>query len=140
MAMNNKKKLYFLGFKWRQFSWWTRSLIVIFILLLDVLMRYLIDDRNIRAIAGILLFGSFYGYLIFEWTRKNAIYYRRNDGITIKIAGKKLHIDTNFISKAWLDEDGLNIQRINRVDTFPVDHLKEQDVERLLQILKEYET
>ncbi len=79
-------------------------------------------------------------YMVWKFTCKNFILLQGENLYKLRLGGRKLEFDAKFISQVWLDEDGLNIQRINRVDTFPVDHLKEQDVERLLQILKEYET
>lgn len=136
--MMKNKKPYFFGLKWRNSSFSKRMAVVWAFILLFIISRFLpIDDSLGASIAGTLWIG-FYCYLFYEWSRKNAVYFRYNPKITIKIAGEKLEFDATFISDVWIDEDGLNIQRVNRVDTFPVDHLREEDVERLFSILKEY--
>jgi len=96
---------------------------------------YLVRE-TIYVYVTLMVVATFYA--VWKFTRKDSIWLQRENFYKLKIAGHKLEFDASFISKVWLDDDGLNIQRINRVDTFPVDHLRKEDVDRLLIVLKEY--
>jgi len=92
------------------------------------------------ANISIGIFHTFFiGYIIYEATRKNAIYYRNKDNYTLKIDGEKLELDLQFLSGSFIDEKELNIKRINRIDTFSIAHLRQSDIDKLLGVLKEYE-
>jgi len=88
---------------------------------------YLVRE-TIYVYVTLMVVATFYA--VWKFTRKDSIWLQRENFYKLKIAGHKLEFDASFISKVWLDDDGLNIQRINRVDTFPVDHLRKEDVDR----------
>ncbi len=92
---------------------------------------------GVMSICVFLLLG--FGNIIWSQTRKNAFFFKREQNFLLKIAGKKLDLNLNFLSEVWLENNELHIRRINRVDSFPIIHLREDDVDKLVAILKEYE-
>jgi len=131
------EKIHFFNFKWREYPVWVHFLVGSIPVLMVYIPIWFFDIKEL-SYPGIILYLLFFGYFLWQSTLRNAFYFIRKHQYKLIIDRKKLEFDATFISKVWLDEDGLNIQRINRVDTFPVDHLREDDVERLLTILKEY--
>ncbi|WP_213520067.1 hypothetical protein [Nonlabens sp.] len=43
------------------------------------------------------------------------------------VNGKKLKVDVKFLSAYYIRQEALHVERINRLDTFPLDHLREKD-------------
>ncbi len=133
------KKIHFFNVKWRDYSWWSRSLIFTAILIIYYLPKLFVSEE-FSTYLGLATYSLFIGYIIYESTRKNAVHYRRENVFTIKLAGKKVEMDVTFISQVWIEDDQLHIRRINRVDTFPISHLRQADLDKLVVILKEYES
>lgn len=78
-------------------------------------------------------------YLIWLATRKNALSWKRDNQVKLRINGKTLDIDIKFISQVWIEDQCLSIRRINRVDSFSITHLRDADINKLVVILKEFE-
>ncbi|MEP2969521.1 hypothetical protein, partial [Nonlabens ulvanivorans] len=91
------------------------------------------------GIPGVVLYLIGLAYLIWLATRKNALHWKRDDQVKLKIDGKTLELDMKFISQVWVEDQHLLIRRINRVDSFPIDQLRPADLDKLVAILKEYE-
>ncbi|MGJ8684199.1 MAG: hypothetical protein ACSHWW_06230 [Nonlabens sp.] len=134
-----KKKLYFFSISWRNYPTWLIIVFTIIICFTYISLRFLAEDTIVDDIIGAVFWLSFYGYFIFQWTCKNAVFYKHADHYSIKINGKKLDFDLKFLSEAWIEDNQLHIRRINRVDSFPLNHLRQEDVDKLMGILKEYE-
>jgi hypothetical protein len=54
----------------------------------------------------------------------------------LAIKGKKLEVDVKFLSAYYIKEEVLHIERINRLDTFPLDHLREKDIKKMLDLIE----
>jgi hypothetical protein len=83
-----------------------------------------------------LLYVVTISYRIFQSTRKNAFDWRRGDQFKLTIKGKKLEVDVKFLSAYYIKEEVLHIERINRLDTFPLDHLREKDIKKMLNLIE----
>lgn len=134
-----KKKLHFISIKWRQYSRGKQFLIAVPFILLYALMAYFFWDTLGYYQFGLITNLALYAYLFYPFFLKNAVFYRQDHNFTLKIKGKKLDLDLKFLSEVWIENNELNIRRINRVDTFPIGHLRQDDVEKLVALLKEYE-
>lgn len=133
-----KKKLHFSGFFQKDRQWSSKYFIISYIILGIFIIRLVVDFKIGDYIN--LVFGTlFMGYLAYDLFRKNVVYYKGDDNYILKIKGQKLEIDASFISQVWLENDHIHIQRVNRVDSFGISHIREKDVQRLLHILEEYQ-
>ncbi|MBF4984434.1 hypothetical protein FNJ87_08885 [Nonlabens mediterrranea] len=81
----------------------------------------------------------FLAYVLWSITRKNALHWKKDNQVKLRINGKTLDIDIKFISQVWIEDQCLSIRRINRVDSFSITHLRDADVNKLVVILKEFE-
>jgi hypothetical protein len=54
----------------------------------------------------------------------------------LAIKGKKLEVDVKFLFAYYIKEEVLHIERINRLDTFPLDHLREKDIKKMLDLIE----
>lgn len=134
-----KKKLHFFNLAWRKYSKWQQILIALLIISIYLGIRYFIEDTTIDTIFGMVFWVGFYGYLFYPFLLKNTFHYGRDENFTLKIKGEKLDLNLKFLSEVWIENNELHIRRINRVDSFDISHLREEDVEKLVSLLKEYE-
>ncbi|WP_438962590.1 hypothetical protein [Nonlabens sp.] len=134
-----KKKLHFLNMKWRQYSRGKQFLMTLPFILLYALMAFFFWDTLVHYQFGLITNIALWAYLSYPVFLKNAVFYRQDHNFTLKIKGKKLDLDLKFLSEVWIENKELNIRRINRVDSFDMSHLREKDVNKLFNLLKEYE-
>lgn len=135
--MTPKKKLYFFNDRYKDYPKWIFpafivAFAILFVEILDKIARHYIFTLYTTGLLYILLIG----YLIFQSTRKNAFHWVRDDQFKLTIKGKKLEVDVKFLSDYYIEEEVLHIIRINRLDTFPVDHLREKGIKKMLHLIE----
>lgn len=134
-----KKKLHFVNMKWRQVPFWVHISIGIIIgAAFGPFMNFFSNSLAGRIAVGLFVLVAITN-VIWTQTHKNAFFFQRDKNYLLKIAGKKLEMNLHFLSEVWVEDNELHIRRINRVDSFPVGHLRSQDVDKLVAILREYE-
>lgn len=131
-------KFYFFNTKWRTYPRWVQWCLSIAIGLLIIVPQFIIPDLWF-GIPSTVLYLIGLVYLIWSTTRKNALHWKRDNQVKLKIDGRTLELDMKFISQVWLEDDQLHIRRINRLDSFSTSHLKPLDIDKLVALLKEYE-
>lgn len=132
------KKLYFFNEKWRNYPNWVQGLAGMTPLLLVYVPVWFLESK-LWLLPGALLYLFFFAAFIWSITRKNYVQWKREPYILLNINGKKLDLDLKFLSEVWIENNELNIRRINRVDSFDISHLREEYVNKLFNLLKEYE-
>lgn len=135
--MNGNKKIYFFNDYFRKYPKWVSGLaVVVFTVgILEVFLRFS-DDYGFISYIMIFLYLLTFVYLIFQKTRKNAFFWVKKDQFKIKINDEVLEVDAKFLSDFYINKDILHIIRINRLDTFLVNHLREKDIKKMLDLMK----
>tara|TARA_R110002012_G_scaffold321849_1_gene551863 strand:- start:141 stop:551 length:411 start_codon:yes stop_codon:yes gene_type:complete len=136
--MKITKKFYFFNTRWRTYPRWGQWCLSIAIGILIVFPQFIFPDLWF-GIPGVVLYLIGLAYLVWSATRKNALHWKRDDQVKLKIDGKTIELDMKFISQVWVEDQHLLIRRINRVDSFPIHQLRPADLDKLVVILKEYE-
>jgi hypothetical protein len=135
--MKPKKKLYFFNDLFKDYPKWLYPVVTIASIIGVLVIMYLVPvDKEWLGHIIWLLYLSTISYRIFQSTRKNAFDWRRGDQFKLTIKGKKLEVDVKFLSAYYIKEEVLHIERINRLDTFPLDHLREKDIKKMLDLIE----
>lgn len=129
------KKIHFFNLAYRKYKWQ----ITIGVTLIFIAAFYTSIQFQLEYFSHVftVLYLSYFGYEIYKNTRKNSYSYISNDRFKLSLDGKKLDVDSKFISEVWLDSGQLHLQRINRVDSFNVSHIDNASIEKLTVLLKE---
>jgi hypothetical protein len=135
--IKSKKKLYFFNDLFKDYPSWSYPVVTIAIIIGVLVIMYLVPEDNewLRDIIW-LLYLSAISYRIFQSTRKNAFDWMGGHQFKLAIKGKKLEVDVKFLSAYYIKEEVLHIERINRLDTFPLDHLREKDIKKMLDLIE----
>jgi hypothetical protein len=129
------KKLHFFNLYFKKNKWkLTLMLALFFSIVFYVSLQY--DFRYISPVATVVYL-YFFGYELYKNTRKNSYIYMSGKRFKLRLDGKKLEVDSTFISNVWPENGQLHIQRINRVDSFNIAHLNPEHVTKLIGIIKE---
>jgi hypothetical protein len=135
--MKPKKKLYFFNDLFKDYPRWSYPVGTIASIIGVLVIMYLVpEDKEWLGHIIWLLYVVTISYRIFQSTRKNAFDWRRGDQFKLTIKGKRLKVDVKFLSAYYIKEEVLHIERINRLDTFPVDHLREKDIKKMLNLIE----
>ena len=135
--MKPKKKLYFFNDLFKDYPKWSYPVVTIASIIGVLVIMYLVPvDKEWLGYIIWLLYVATISYRIFQSTRKNAFDWRRGDQFKLTIKGKKLEVDVKFLSAYYIKEEVLHIERINRLDTFPLDHLREKDIKKMLDLIE----
>jgi hypothetical protein len=135
------KRIYFFNDWYAKAPWYVRILILLPVILLfgSRFFENTITESIVFRIIFIALVLMFYAFLLFQARCKNAFIYQPHGMFGIRIDGKRIDIDSKFISEISFDKDHqLQIRRINRVDTFDLSPFRIQDQEKLLRLLKDF--
>lgn len=135
--MIGNKKIYFFNDHFRKYPKWVSGLVVVIftVAILEVFLRFS-DDYGFVSYIMIVFYLLSFVYLIFQKTRKNAFFWVKKDQFKLKIDNEVLEVDSKFLSDFYIQKDVLHIIRINRLDTFPVAHLREKDIKKMLDLMK----
>ena len=134
------KKLYFINDWYAKQPWYIKSIGIVCVIAFFILQFYITKNYNniLFTVIFIALYGAFYGWLLFNNQVKNAFIYSSKNQFSIKIEGHKVDFQTKHINAISLTTNGsLQIQRINRVDTFDLSPFRKKDCEKLIDYLKE---
>jgi predicted house-cleaning noncanonical NTP pyrophosphatase (MazG superfamily) len=135
--MKSKKKLYFFNDRYKDYPKWIFptclvAFVIFFVEVLDKIAGHYIFTSYTLG----LLYIPLLAYFIFKSTRKNAFHWVKDNEFYIIIKGKKLEVDARFLSDYYIENDVLHVIRINRLDKFPVGHLREQDLKKMLHLIE----
>nr|WP_042293647.1 hypothetical protein [Nonlabens ulvanivorans] len=98
--MKIAKKFYFFNTAWRTYPRWVQWCLSIAIGILIVFPQFIFPDLWL-GIPSVVLYLIGLAYLGWSATRKNALHWKRDDQVKLKIDGKTIELDMKFISQVW---------------------------------------
>lgn len=132
------KKLYFFNLTFRKYKMLAS---IIALVLAIVIVEFLFNERGneLSLVMGIVYL-PIISYWVFQVTRKNAYTWVNDGNFKFKLDGHLLEAQAQHLTAFWIEDDVLHIQRVNRVDTFKIDHIRKEDTNKLMALLKEQQT